>query len=92
MDPPESHLRTRPTPAPHRATLTEPSPTHHPIDQAQSWCQTDPDLLTELLALLDSDSFVEKLLQASTSTVDPKPISGATAPPMEPLPPSKTTN
>jgi eukaryotic-like serine/threonine-protein kinase len=54
----------------HRALTYPPA---ERADRARSWCPTDPDLLNELLALLDSDSSVEKLLHgASASPVDPQ--------------------
>lgn len=40
--------------------------------QARALCQNDPELLAELLALLNSDASVENLLHASPSTVDPQ--------------------
>ena len=53
----------------HRALTYPPS---ERATQARALCQNDPELLAELLALLDSDASVENLLHASTSTPDPQ--------------------
>jgi eukaryotic-like serine/threonine-protein kinase len=55
----------------HRALTYPPS---ERVEHARTWCQNDPELLPELLALLDSNSSVEELLQASASTADPQAL------------------
>jgi eukaryotic-like serine/threonine-protein kinase len=55
----------------HRALTYPPA---ERAEHAQSWCSTDPDLLAELLALLESDSSVEKLLHAPASPADPQAL------------------
>jgi tetratricopeptide (TPR) repeat protein/predicted Ser/Thr protein kinase len=49
-------------------------PSSERATQARALCQSDPELLSELLALLDSDASVENLLHASAPTVDPQAL------------------